>query len=60
MTRVLPIDQAELPSLGLPAVKKNQVYLYGNAFEDEFVMEDPYSLEQQLDTIVGLLQNNKP
>ncbi|MFC5702398.1 ABC transporter substrate-binding protein [Cohnella faecalis] len=40
---------------GIPSVKKNHVYLYGNSFHDEFVMEDPYSLELQLDTIVNLL-----
>ncbi len=44
---------------GLPAVQNNRVYVFGNEYYDEFVMEDPYSLEQQLDTIVGLLLNNK-
>ncbi|MNT98910.1 hypothetical protein D3C72_2416150 [compost metagenome] len=39
----------------VPAVQKNQVYLYGNAYADEFLMEDPYSLEQQLDTFTSLL-----
>ncbi|GGH15002.1 AraC family transcriptional regulator [Paenibacillus segetis] len=41
----------------LPAVQKGQVYKYGSFGEkgDEFVMEDPYSLELQLDTIVNLL-----
>jgi len=43
---------------GLPAVQNNHVYLYGDAYYDEFVMEDPFSLEQQLDTIVGLLLGN--
>ncbi|OPA81000.1 AraC family transcriptional regulator [Paenibacillus selenitireducens] len=37
------------------AAKKDQVYIYGNMFNDEFVMEDPYSLELQLSTIVDLL-----
>ncbi|MFB9274333.1 ABC transporter substrate-binding protein [Cohnella cellulosilytica] len=45
---------------GLPAVQNNQVYLYGDDFYDEFVMEDPYSLEQQLETIVGLLRGSQP
>lgn len=40
---------------GIPAVKNNHVYLYGNEFNDEFVMEDPFSLELQLETIVQLL-----
>lgn len=41
------------------AVKKGNVYMYGE-FGDEFVMEDPYSLEQQLDTITTLLvESNK-
>ncbi|MGM1046778.1 MAG: AraC family transcriptional regulator [Bacillota bacterium] len=42
---------------GLPAVKKGQVYMYGGFGEkgDEFVMEDPYSMELQLDTIVNIL-----
>ena len=46
---------------GLPAVKKGQVYMYGSFSdkEDEFVMEDPYSLELQLDTIVNLLLAHK-
>jgi ABC-type Fe3+-hydroxamate transport system, periplasmic component len=43
---------------GLSAVQNNQVYVYGNEYYDEFVMEDPFSLEQQLDTIVGLLLGN--
>ncbi|WP_435530522.1 ABC transporter substrate-binding protein [Paenibacillus polymyxa] len=46
---------------GLPAVKKGQVYMYGSFSDkgDEFVMEDPYSLELQLDTIVNLLLAHK-
>lgn len=42
---------------GLPAVKKGQVYLYGSfgSEGDEFVMEDPYSLELQLDSIVKVM-----
>ncbi|MBP1996862.1 AraC family transcriptional regulator [Paenibacillus eucommiae] len=43
---------------GLPAVKNNQVYMYGT-LNDEFVMEDPYSLEIQLDTIVNILLKKK-
>ncbi|MBW7477339.1 AraC family transcriptional regulator [Paenibacillus oenotherae] len=45
----------------IPAVQKGQVYMYGSFGEkgDEFVMEDPYSLELQLDTIVNLLLANK-
>jgi len=43
----------------IPAVKKNQVYLYGNEYLDEFVMEDPYSMELQLDTIVNILLGSK-
>ncbi|WP_256019512.1 AraC family transcriptional regulator [Paenibacillus kribbensis] len=45
----------------LPAVKKGQVYMYGSFSDkgDEFVMEDPYSLELQLDTIVNLLLAHK-
>ncbi len=43
----------------LPATKKNQVYRYGDQFHDEFVMEDPYSMELQLDTIVNTLLANK-
>lgn len=39
----------------VPAVKKGKVFLYGDNYHDEFVMEDPYSLEQQLDTVVNLL-----
>ncbi|WNS45220.1 AraC family transcriptional regulator [Paenibacillus sp. MMS20-IR301] len=39
----------------VPAVKNGKVYLYGDNYHDEFVMEDPYSLELQLDTIVNLL-----
>ncbi|WP_127544271.1 AraC family transcriptional regulator [Paenibacillus amylolyticus] len=41
----------------LPAVQKGQVYTYGSldGTEDEFVMEDPYSLELQLDSIKNLL-----
>jgi iron complex transport system substrate-binding protein len=44
---------------GLPAVKNDQVYLFGNEFHDEFVMEDPYSLDLQLDTIVNLMLAKK-
>jgi iron complex transport system substrate-binding protein len=40
---------------GIPAVKNGNVYLYGDNYHDEFVMEDPFSLELQLDTIVNLL-----
>jgi iron complex transport system substrate-binding protein len=42
---------------GIPAVQKGQIYMYGSFGEkgDEFVMEDPYSLELQLETIVNLL-----
>ncbi|WP_339264782.1 AraC family transcriptional regulator [Paenibacillus sp. FSL R5-0744] len=40
---------------GIPAVKNGKVYLYGDNYHDEFVMEDPFSLELQLDTIVNLL-----
>lgn len=43
---------------GSPAVKKGQVYMYGE-FDDEFVMEDPYSLELQLETIVNILLENR-
>jgi len=43
----------------IPAVKNGQVYLYGDSYHDEFVMEDPYSLELQLDTIVNLLIGSK-
>jgi len=41
----------------IPAVQKGQVYMYGSFGDkgDEFVMEDPYSLELQLETIVSLL-----
>ncbi|MEK4852400.1 AraC family transcriptional regulator [Paenibacillus sp. FSL H7-0756] len=39
----------------VPAVKNGKVFLYGDHYHDEFVMEDPYSLEQQLDTVVNLL-----
>jgi len=37
------------------AAKKGQFYIYGNMYNDEFLMEDPYSLELQLSTIVDLL-----
>ena len=40
------------------AVKKGNVYMYGE-FGDEFVMEDPYSLEQQLETVTNLLVESK-
>ncbi|MNZ99337.1 Iron(3+)-hydroxamate-binding protein FhuD precursor [compost metagenome] len=45
---------------GLPAVQKGQVYYYGSFGDkgDEFVMEDPYSMELQLETIVNLLLEN--
>lgn len=43
---------------GSPALKKGQVYMYGE-FDDEFVMEDPYSLELQLETIVNILLENR-
>ncbi|WP_196426635.1 AraC family transcriptional regulator [Lysinibacillus cavernae] len=39
---------------GAPAVKKGNVYMYGE-FDDEFVMEDPYSLDLQLEKIVKVL-----
>ncbi|AIQ46320.1 AraC family transcriptional regulator [Paenibacillus sp. FSL R7-0273] len=41
----------------LPAVQKGQVYKYGSSTgeDDEFVMEDPYSLELQLDSIVKVM-----
>ncbi|XRD23768.1 hypothetical protein AABM34_14925 [Lysinibacillus fusiformis] len=34
------------------------VYMYGE-FDDEFVMEDPYSLDLQLDKIVNFLLEKK-
>ncbi|REK74289.1 AraC family transcriptional regulator [Paenibacillus paeoniae] len=40
------------------AVKKGNVYLYGQS-GDEFVMEDPYSLEMQLQKITSLLLAKK-
>lgn len=43
---------------GAPAVKNGSVYMYGE-FDDEFVMEDPYSLEMQLDKIVKVLLEKK-
>lgn len=43
----------------IPAVKNDRVYLYGDSYHDEFVMEDPYSLEIQLETIVNLLLDSK-
>ncbi len=43
---------------GAPAVKNGHVYMYGE-FGDEFVMEDPYSLELQLDTIVRILLESR-
>ncbi|OMF18076.1 AraC family transcriptional regulator [Paenibacillus amylolyticus] len=45
----------------LPAVQKGQVYAYGSFGDkgDEFVMEDPYSLELQLDTITNILLKAK-
>ncbi|MGE7093247.1 ABC transporter substrate-binding protein [Lysinibacillus sp. NPDC048646] len=43
---------------GASAVKKGNVYMYGE-FDDEFVMEDPYSLELQLETIVNILLQKK-
>nr|WP_028546256.1 AraC family transcriptional regulator [Paenibacillus taiwanensis] len=46
---------------GIPAVKKGNIYMYGSFDDkgDEFVMEDPYSLELQLDSIVNLLLAKK-
>ncbi|AIQ51920.1 AraC family transcriptional regulator [Paenibacillus sp. FSL R7-0331] len=45
----------------LPAVQKGQVYKYGSSTgeDDEFVMEDPYSLELQLDSIVKVMLGEK-
>ncbi|RAW15543.1 AraC family transcriptional regulator [Paenibacillus taichungensis] len=45
----------------LPAVQKGQVYPYGSFGDkgDEFVMEDPFSLELQLDTIVNIMVEAK-
>lgn len=45
----------------LEPVKKGKVYQYGSMGDkgDEFVMEDPYSLDLQLETIVDLLLNSK-
>jgi len=47
----------------IPAVQKGKVFVYGGMengkTDDEFVMEDPYSLEQQVDTIVSLLLGEK-
>ena len=43
---------------GAPAVKNGHVYMYGE-YGDEFVMEDPYSLDLQLDTIVRILLENR-
>ena len=43
---------------GAPAVKNGHVYMYGE-FDDEFVMEDPYSLDLQLDKIVNVLLEKK-
>lgn len=43
---------------GAPAVKNGNVYMYGE-FGDEFVMEDPYSLELQLEKIVHILLEKK-
>ncbi|MED1663861.1 ABC transporter substrate-binding protein [Brevibacillus laterosporus] len=45
----------------IPAVQKGQIYMYGSFGDkgDEFVMEDPYSLELQLDTIVDVLLAKK-
>lgn len=41
-----------------PAVKNGHVYMYGQ-FGDEFVMEDPYSLELQLERIVNVLLESR-
>lgn len=44
----------------LPAVKKGQVYMYGSFSENgEFIMEDPYSLELQLESIVSVLMDKQ-
>ncbi|MNJ62037.1 Iron(3+)-hydroxamate-binding protein FhuD precursor [compost metagenome] len=45
----------------LAPVKNGNVYKYGSmgANGDEFVMEDPYSLDLQLETIVNLLLESK-
>ena len=43
---------------GAPAVKNGHVYMYGE-FDDEFVMEDPYSLDLQLEKIVKVLLEKK-
>lgn len=45
----------------LPAVQKGQVYAYGSSGEkdDEFVMEDPYSLELQLEKVVSVMTANQ-
>lgn len=43
---------------GAPAVKNGNVYMYGE-FDDEFVMEDPYSLDLQLEKIVKVLLEKK-
>ncbi|WP_338552198.1 AraC family transcriptional regulator [Paenibacillus sp. KS-LC4] len=45
----------------LPAVQKGQVYKYGTFGEngDEFVMEDPYSLELQLEKVVSVMTANQ-
>lgn len=40
------------------AVQNGNVYMYGQ-FGDEFVMEDPFSLEQQLETIKNVMLENK-
>ncbi|WP_375106244.1 ABC transporter substrate-binding protein [Lysinibacillus fusiformis] len=43
---------------GAPAVKNGNVYMYGE-FDDEFVMEDPYSLDLQLEKVVNVLLEKK-
>ncbi|WP_369379185.1 hypothetical protein [Lysinibacillus fusiformis] len=39
-------------------MKNGNVYMYGE-FDDEFVMEYPYSLDLQLDKIVNVLVEKK-
>ncbi len=43
---------------GAKAVKNGNVYMYGE-FGDEFVMEDPFSLDLQMDTVVKVLLDSK-
>ena len=42
----------------IPAVKNGNAYFYGQ-MGDEFVMEDPYSLEMQLNKIIDVVENHK-